>query len=91
MLFGLLLPKGSQDFDFFNVLGAENLSYVKSIETQACAFLPLNISAISSVSSLSHSEVTLLIIHEQVLVSWFTATGARGKRDRKRNFTLFYL
>ena len=34
---------------FSIVLGAENLSYVKSIETHARAFLPLNISAISSV------------------------------------------
>ena len=36
-------------FIFSIVLGAENLSYVKSIETHARAFLPLNISAISSV------------------------------------------
>ena len=31
------------------VLGAKNLSYVKSIETHARTFLPLNISAIGSV------------------------------------------
>ena len=36
-------------FIFSIVLGAENLSYMKSIETHARAFLPLNISAISSV------------------------------------------
>ena len=36
-------------FIFSIVLGAENLSYVKSIETHARAFLPLNISAIGSV------------------------------------------
>ena len=36
-------------FIFSIVLGAENLSYVKSIETHARAFLPLNISDISSV------------------------------------------
>ena len=36
-------------FIFSIVLGAENLSYEKSIETHARAFLPLNISAISSV------------------------------------------
>ena len=36
-------------FIFSIVLGAENLSYVKSIETHVRAFLPLNISAISSV------------------------------------------
>ena len=35
------------------VLGAENLSYVKSIETHARAFLPLNISAIGSVFNFS--------------------------------------
>ena len=34
---------------FLIVLGAEYLSYVKSIETHARAFLPLNISGISSV------------------------------------------
>ena len=38
-------------FIFSIVLGAEYLSYVKSIETHARAFLPLNISAISSVNS----------------------------------------
>ena len=36
-------------FIFSIVLDAENLAYVKSIETNARAFLPLNISAISSV------------------------------------------
>ena len=36
-------------FIFLIVLGAENLSYVKSIETHARTYLPLNISAISSV------------------------------------------
>ena len=36
-------------FIFSIVLSAENLSYVKSIETHARAFMPLNISAISSV------------------------------------------
>ena len=36
-------------FIFSIVLGAENLSYVKSIETHARAFLPLDISAVSSV------------------------------------------
>ena len=38
---------------FSIVLGAENLSNVKSVETHARAFLPLNISAISSVRTLS--------------------------------------
>ena len=36
-------------FIFFIALGAENLSYVKSIENYARAFLPLNISAVGSV------------------------------------------
>ena len=36
-------------FIFSIVLGAENLLYVKSIETHARAFLPLNISAICTV------------------------------------------
>ena len=41
---------------FFSiVLGAEYLSYVKSIETHARAFLPLNISAVGSVQSNSKS------------------------------------
>ena len=35
---------------FSIAMGAENLSCVKSIETQARTFLPLNISAISSVT-----------------------------------------
>ena len=35
-------------------MGAENLSCVKSIETHARAFLPLNISAISSVLLVAH-------------------------------------
>ena len=34
-------------------MGAENLSYLKSIETHARTFLPLNISAIGSVSWLT--------------------------------------
>ena len=38
-------------FIFSIVLGAEYLSYVKSIETHACAFLPLNILAVGSVTS----------------------------------------
>ena len=37
---------------FSIVLGAENLSYVKSIETHARAFLPLNTSAVGSVTVL---------------------------------------
>ena len=36
---------------FLIAMGAENLSCVKSIEAHACTFLPLNISAISSVFS----------------------------------------
>ena len=36
-------------FIFSIVLGAEYLSYVKSIETHAYKFLPLNISAVGSV------------------------------------------
>ena len=36
-------------FIFSIVLGAEYLSYVKSIETHARAFLPLNTSAVGSV------------------------------------------
>ena len=36
-------------FIFSIVLGAENLSYVKSIETHARAFLPLNILSIGTV------------------------------------------
>ena len=39
-------------FIFSIVLGAENLSYVKSIETHARAFLPLNILAVGSVNCL---------------------------------------
>ena len=45
-------------FIFSIDLGAENLSYVKSIETHARAFLPLNISAISSV--VSQTDIWLL-------------------------------
>ena len=36
---------------FSIAMGAEYLSYVKSIETQARTFLPLNISAVGSVSN----------------------------------------
>ena len=36
-------------FIFSIVLGAERLSYVKSIETHAHTFLPLNISVVGSV------------------------------------------
>ena len=39
---------------FSIVLGAENLSYMKSIETHARVFLPPNISAIGSVHKLFH-------------------------------------
>ena len=39
-------------FIFSIVLGAENLSYVKYIETHAHAFLPLNISAILGAENL---------------------------------------
>ena len=42
-------------FIFSIVLGAENLAYVKSIQTHARAFLPLNISAISSVLQFTES------------------------------------
>ena len=42
--------KAPRIFIFSIVLGAEYLSYVKSIEIHARAFLPLNISAISSVT-----------------------------------------
>ena len=38
-------------FIFSIVLGAEYLSYVKSIKTHARAFLPLNISAVGSVKT----------------------------------------
>jgi hypothetical protein len=38
---------------FSIVLGAENLSYVKSIETHVRAFLQLNISAVGSVTLLN--------------------------------------
>ena len=41
-------------FIFSIVLGVENLSYVKSIKTHALAFLPLNISAVGSVTWLSN-------------------------------------
>ena len=40
------------------VLGAENLSHVKSIETHARAFLPLNILAIGSVAFLENMILT---------------------------------
>ena len=46
-------------FIFSIVLGAEYLSYVKSIETHARTFLPLNISAVGSVNSLE-TTYTLL-------------------------------
>ena len=39
-------------YHFSIVLGAEYLSYVKSIETHARTFLPLNISAVGSVDVL---------------------------------------
>ena len=39
-------------FIFSIVLGAENLFFVKSIETHVRAFLPLNISAVGSVFAL---------------------------------------
>ena len=43
---------------FFSiVLGAEYLSYVKSIETDTHAFLPLNISAVGSVFHETHNKV----------------------------------
>ena len=42
-------------FIFSTVLGAENLSYVKSIETHVRAFLPLNTSAIGSVGTFLES------------------------------------
>ena len=47
-------------FIFSIVLGAEYLSYVKSIETHARTFLPLNISAIGSVDSFSMQTKRLL-------------------------------
>ena len=43
----LVAPKRLPGFSF--VLGAENLSYVKSIETHARAFLTLNILSIGTV------------------------------------------
>ena len=45
---------------FSTVLGAQNLSYVKSIETHARAFLPLNISAISSVLRKFHFIIIII-------------------------------
>ena len=42
-------------FIFSIAMGAEYSSYVKSIETHARAFLPLNISAVGSVQSNSKS------------------------------------
>ena len=50
-------------FIFSIVLGAENLSYVKSIQIHACAFLPLNISAKSSVGE----EQNINIYHELII------------------------
>ena len=49
VLFSWKLKTAPRIFIFSIVLGAENLSFVKSIETHARAFLPLNSSAISSV------------------------------------------
>ena len=43
-------------FIFSIVLGAECLSYLKSIETHVRAFLPLNISAVGSVKSFFFSN-----------------------------------
>ena len=40
-------------FIFSIVLGAEYLSYVKSIETHARPFLPLNISAVGTVQNVT--------------------------------------
>ena len=44
-------------FIFSIILGAEYSSYVKSIETHARAFLPLNISAVGSVSRVGLTEM----------------------------------
>ena len=51
-------------FIFSIILGAEYLSYVKSVETHARTFLPLNISAVGSVllsyCSMTKKEVNVL-------------------------------
>ena len=51
-------------FIFSIVVGAEYLPYVKSIQTHACAFLPLNILAIGTVYS-----------NEVILSSRFVISG----------------
>ena len=71
-------------FIFSIVLGAENLYYVKSIETHARAFLPLNISAISSVywmpscmcfMQYKYQYATPLVFyiffHKLLMLAWF--------------------
>ena len=48
----------------FIVLGAEYLSYVKSIETHARTFLPLNISAVGSV--LSNEKIKFIKLEREL-------------------------
>ena len=65
---------------FLIFLGAENLSYVKSIETHARAFLPLNISAISSVHFKGLTHSVLVKIHSSV---WYQEVKALNSSDIK--------
>ena len=51
VLFSWLLQNGSQDFDFFNCMGADYSFNVKSIATFALAFFGYIISVLASVSS----------------------------------------
>ena len=49
-----------QNFDSFSIaMGADHSFYVKTIETHARAFLPLNISAIGTVKCVRKFEISL--------------------------------
>ena len=58
-------------FIFSIVLGAEYLSYVKSIETHLSAFLPLNISAVGSVKGIKFIQV---LTHDSNVPCFFLET-----------------
>ena len=49
-------------------MDADYTFYVKSIETHVRAFLPLNISAVSSVIGLLSHEISLIIYEEHYVV-----------------------
>ena len=53
------------------VLGAEYLSFVKSIETHVCALLPLNNSAVGSVKGIRFIQV---LTHDSNVPCFFLET-----------------